>query len=115
MLVVSISVAAVLAIGVTAYFAYKFKDERDTIQVKFNQAQSYADSTARHNTTLVAANRTLSSEVIVAKDRVAELTKQLEEFNNAKTAAKAANTIVSAPAMTAKKAGRGRPTKKNNA
>lgn len=109
MLVVSISVAAVLSIGVSAYFAVVFKQQRDTLDVKFKQAQAYADSTAKANATLASANKVVGSEIIAAKEKIQELTKQLSEVSSQLSAKSAAK---SAPTINAKKAGRGRPSKK---
>jgi hypothetical protein len=112
MLVVSISVAAVLSIGVSIYFAVVFKQQRDTLDVKFKQAQAYADSTAKANITLTSANRIVGSEIISAKERIEELTKQLNEALSSNNAKSADLPKPSAPSINAKKAGRGRPAKK---
>ena len=109
MLVVFVSVAAVLAVGTATFFAYKFKQERDNLNFKFKQAQEYADSTAKANTVLASANRTLSTEIVNAKERLTQQTKVIADLKNSQT-----TKVVSTPAPTinAKKAKPGRPSKK---
>ena len=108
MLVVFVSVAAVLAVTAT-FFAYEFKQERDNLNFKFKQAQEYADSTAKANSVLASANRTLSNEIINAKERLTQQTKVIADLKNSQT-----TKVVSTPAPTinAKKAKPGRPSKK---
>lgn len=110
MLVVFVSVAAVLAVGTATFFAYQFKQERDTLNVKFKQAQDYADSTAKANTVLTSANRTLSNEIITAKETITEQTKVIVNLKNSQNTAKVVSTHT--PINKSNKAKPGRPSKK---
>lgn len=103
MLVVSLSVAAVLAIGVSTYLAVTYKAQVDTLKVKFEQAQFYADQTASTNSSLRSINKTITNELVLAKAQIEALNKSSKQPINAPKAA---------PTNNAKKSGRGRPSKK---
>lgn len=124
MLVYFISVASVIAAGVATYFATTFKKERDDLKVKFEQAKNYADSTTKANTTLTYNVRTLTANLQTAEKNLQTAEKQIVDLKSVveSYAAAAANVkqpvveakqpTAPAPAMKAKKAGPGRPSKK---
>lgn len=110
MLIYFISAASIIAAGVATYFAFKLKEERNTLKVKFDQASSYADVTAKNNLNLSSTIRSLESDLRTSEKRVAELTAIADSLSAANATMKSAPAT--APAMSAKKAGRGRPAKK---
>jgi hypothetical protein len=115
MLVVFVTVAAVLAIGTSLYFTNKFKQERDTLKVKFKQSQEYADNTAKINNALTTANRTLVAEIVAVKDVVGEQSTMLAQYKNRTHTPPQADksvSITAAPTMKAKKTRRSRSNKK---
>lgn len=112
MLIYFVSVASILAAGVSTYFALKLKGERDQLKIKFDQASKYADETAKANIGLSSKVTSLNASLQTSEKRVAELTAVADSLAaNAKPAVEQKQTL-SAPSINAKKAGRGRPAKK---
>lgn len=86
MLIIFVVAGAVIVVGSTLFYAYNLKRELSDLDIKFKQAQAYADSTAKTNLRLVEHNNTLAGEVVSQKLTIADQALIIDGLMNQKGA-----------------------------